>query len=275
MRGYYFFFLLFLPLTVAAQPDSNRTTYTIFHRVPKALMREDMETDRPDVTESPYTVDAGHIQYESDLVRWTHSEDEENRSNQYLFNPFMLKVGITQRIDFQAGLELYRLEYHKEHSDPEQHYGHPGSITLRLKTNITGNDSGKFTIAVMPYIKMPANVFFDHHRFEGGIIIPAEWKLSDKLGLGFQEEADMVAEEEDYEIQVLQSVVLSYDIGDKLKIIGETYCEYHFGNHTIENYINCALQFSPVKNFALDGGMLHGLQQGTEHQYYLGIAWRW
>lgn len=233
-----------------------------------------METDRPDVTESPYTVDAGHIQYESDLFRWEHTDDKGKRRNQYLFDPFIIKVGVTQRIDFQAGLELYRLEYHKEHEDPEEHYGNPGSLTFRLKTNIIGNDSGKFAIAIMPYIKAPTNAFFQHHRLEGGLIIPAEWKISEKLGLGFQEEADVVAEDEDYEVQILQSVVLSYDILDKLKLIGETYCEYHFGDHAIENYLNCALQFSPLKNFALDCGMLHGLQQGTEHHYYLGIAWR-
>jgi hypothetical protein len=33
----------------------------------------EMSTDRPDKTESPYTVDAGHFQFEADLVSFGYS----------------------------------------------------------------------------------------------------------------------------------------------------------------------------------------------------------
>src|SRR5262245_66185319 len=48
-----------------ALPD--KSIYDLFHPTPNELMRE-MSTDRPDQTESPYTVDAGHFQVEMDLV---------------------------------------------------------------------------------------------------------------------------------------------------------------------------------------------------------------
>ena len=41
--------------------------YNLFHPVPKNEMKE-MATDRPDVTESAYTVAPGHFQIESDLI---------------------------------------------------------------------------------------------------------------------------------------------------------------------------------------------------------------
>jgi hypothetical protein len=47
--------------------DPNKWQYNLFSPTPRALMR-DMSTDRPDKTESPYTVDAGHFQFEADLV---------------------------------------------------------------------------------------------------------------------------------------------------------------------------------------------------------------
>ncbi|SEH88045.1 transporter [Epilithonimonas hominis] len=49
--------------------------YSLFKPVPKEQMR-DMETDRPDVTESPYTIDAGHFQYETDMVRLIKDQSE-------------------------------------------------------------------------------------------------------------------------------------------------------------------------------------------------------
>lgn len=266
--------LLLAGLETSGQPQVA-AGYNLFHRVPKELMRKDMETDRPDVTETPYTVDAGHIQFESDLVRYKSAGKPEEHTYQYLFAPFTLKLGLSRQADIQVALESYRREYHDPASESEEHYGNCGSLSFRFKHNITGNDSGRFAIAVMPYVKLPANAFFEHHKPEGGLIFPAQLKVQEKLSIGFQEEVDIVAEDEDYELQGLQSLALSYDIVKQLKAIGETYCVYHFAGHKIENYANVALQFFPTDNFALDGGMIYGFQQGAEHHYYVGISWRW
>ena len=255
--------------------SGSSPVYNFFHQVPNEQMREEMETDRPDVTESPYTVDAGHIQFESDLFRYKFSNTAEEHRRQYLFAPFTMKLGLTQHTDFQLCLESYRSEYHKSDPEPGEHYNSCGSLMLRVKANLAGNDSGKFALAVMPYLKMPANSFFDHHKFECGIIIPAQWKIQDKLSVGFQEEIDLSAESEEYELQALQSLAFSYDMLDKWKLIGETYYIYHFPECRMENFINVALQFFPWSNFALDTGMLHGFRSGSEHHFYLGMAWRY
>ena len=57
----------------AASPD--KSTYNLFNPTPRELMRE-MSTDRPDQTESPYTVDAGHFQMEMDFVKATFDRDK-------------------------------------------------------------------------------------------------------------------------------------------------------------------------------------------------------
>ena len=46
------------PAADATRPP-DKSGYTLFQPVPRELMRE-MSTDRPDQTESAYTVDAGH-----------------------------------------------------------------------------------------------------------------------------------------------------------------------------------------------------------------------
>src|SRR5687767_2381830 len=66
---------------VSAQPPretsgrSDKSGYHLFDPTPRALMRE-MSTDRPDTTESPRTVDAGHFQLEMSFVDFTR-EDED------------------------------------------------------------------------------------------------------------------------------------------------------------------------------------------------------
>ena len=55
-------------------------------------MRE-MQTDRPDVTETPFTVDADYVQYETDLFRLEREKGEVNMRNTYYFNQGSIKIG--------------------------------------------------------------------------------------------------------------------------------------------------------------------------------------
>ena len=52
-----------------AKPDKNQ--YWLLYPTPPDQMRS-FSTDRPTKSNVPYTVDAGHSQYETDLVNVTH-----------------------------------------------------------------------------------------------------------------------------------------------------------------------------------------------------------
>jgi len=263
---------------VLAQRDSAtdrfNSRFSVFHPVPRALMREEMETDRPDITESPVTVDAGHFQLEADLVKLKRSRDGESGNRQMLLAPLTAKIGLTHSIDFQVAVETFRHEVKTEDGNKPQRYDACGSVTLRLKKNFYGNDDGKFAIAALPYIKLPSDKHFEHHLIEGGMIIPMRWKLSEKWTLGVQEEVDYVAEERGYDWQLLQSIAADYKITKSLKSMIETYATYGIREHHMENYINVALQLSVLKNLAVDIGSIQGFQKHTEHQYYAGFAVR-
>lgn len=271
-------FTLFVLVILACHADAREAesdSFTLFRPVPRNLMRTEMSTDRPDVTESPHTVDAGHIQYESDLVRFTREHKEGNKaSRQFLVDPFMLKVGLTGSIDFQLSFQAYRYEQHKDNGS-STHYGNMGSVSLRLKKNLFGNDDGALALALLPYVKLPTHSYFEHHKLEAGLIVPAEWTISGKWSVGVQEELDWLAEEEDYQARLLQSLVVKYELVKQLDLLAETYCEYEFSDKKYEQYINIALQYNMGKNLAFDAGFTNGIQKDTEHHYYMGIAWRW
>ena len=57
----------------ATSPVPDKSRFTLFNPTPRALMR-DMDTDRPDTTESPYTVDAGHVQIEFSLTEYARDD---------------------------------------------------------------------------------------------------------------------------------------------------------------------------------------------------------
>ncbi len=67
-------FSLAAPGAAAQETNSvppDKSGYNLFNPVPENLMRE-LSPDRPDETESPYTVDAGHYQLEMDFANFTY-----------------------------------------------------------------------------------------------------------------------------------------------------------------------------------------------------------
>src|SRR4051812_24541556 len=68
------------PIVAKPGPESRpqKEGYTVFNSTPEALLRG-LNTDRPDVTESPFTVDAGHFQTELSFVEYTYDYDHGSR----------------------------------------------------------------------------------------------------------------------------------------------------------------------------------------------------
>ena len=64
--------------------------YDLFHPVPGDEMRE-LSADRPDTTESPVTVDAGHVQIEASLFDWRR----DGRDDVYTAMATNFKIGLT------------------------------------------------------------------------------------------------------------------------------------------------------------------------------------
>src|ERR1700690_1895783 len=65
-----------VPDARAAEGTNNvpdKSQYNLFNPTPVKYMRE-LSPDRPDETESPYTVDAGHFQLEMDFANYTYNE---------------------------------------------------------------------------------------------------------------------------------------------------------------------------------------------------------
>jgi hypothetical protein len=63
----------------AGEGPVDKSQFHLFHPTPDALLRE-MATDRPDKTESAYTVDAGHFQVEMDLLSYTYDRSRDETS---------------------------------------------------------------------------------------------------------------------------------------------------------------------------------------------------
>ena len=90
--------------TNSVAPD--KSIYNLFNPVPENLMR-DLSPDRPDVTESPYTVDAGHYQLEMDFANFTYDKTDGTTTKAWDVGDFNFKAGLLNNVDVQFVYDNY------------------------------------------------------------------------------------------------------------------------------------------------------------------------
>jgi hypothetical protein len=158
---------------------------------PPPPLRE-LNTDRPDVTESPFTVDAGHLQLELDLVNYTRDAGEDRRVA-WGVAPLNLRLGVRENLE----LGLFVAPFRRDTVQPtggtsETHTGF-GDVTLRAKVNFWGNDGGGTALGLIADLKLPtATAGLGNGAVEGTMLVPVSlelgggWDLGAMTGAGFR-----------------------------------------------------------------------------------------
>lgn len=237
--------------------------YDLFHPVPAGQLR-DMSTDRPDTTESPYTVDAGHFQVEMSVVDFAQDRDRGSRTSTWSFGQMNLKAGLTPDSDIQFLFDTYSEVGHRP--------GGTGAlsgfsdITVRLKMNFWGNDGGRSALGLMPFISIPTGGGLSGRRLAGGLILPFAMSLSDRIELGLMGEVDLVPDDvgSGYEAEWVHSATLGFDLTDQLGLYLEAVGVAGSNGYDYEGYFNSGFTFALTRNFLLDTGLRMGLNHSAE-----------
>jgi Putative MetA-pathway of phenol degradation len=267
--------------TPVVQNPVDKSQFHLFNPTPVALLRE-LSTDRPDKTESPFTVDAGHFQIETDLVNFSYdrynSEHSRCRSEAYAFGTTNFKVGLCNNVDFQLVVETYQKVRTSSPGSVERNSGF-GDLTARLKWNLWGNDGGKTAFALMPFVKFPTNQDdLGNHAVEGGLILPLAIALPNGFDLGLMTEVDFAENStgSDYHAEWINTVTVGHSIVGNLG----GYVEF-FSLVTSESRapwvatLDLGLTYGLTANLQLDAGINIGLTRSADDlNPFVGVSWR-
>jgi hypothetical protein len=183
-----------------------------------------MSTDRPDTTESGYTVPAGMFQVEMSFFDYSRDADaiQGTSSDIWLYGQVNLKAGLTRSTDLQVIVNSHAVAGESERGDRTSTTGF-GDITVRLKQNLFGNDSGPAALALMPYITIPTHTKVSDESWAGGLIIPLSVTLTDRMVLGLMIEGDIVHDMDSngYDLEWLHSATLGFSLTEKLGLYVE------------------------------------------------------
>jgi hypothetical protein len=204
--------LMISPVQAQEMPDKSQ--YTMSNRPPRELLRP-LSPDRPDVTESPYTVDTGYYQVELDALGFKQDAGQEQVESLRVA-PMLLKLGLSNNVDFQVGFNPYNFTRTTlENGTIKEERSVVPDLTFRVKINLFGNDSGSTAFALLPFITVPIH---GSGRVEGGVVFPFATEIGGGWSLGSSASVNFFGNKADdgYHTEFLNTLVLGHDITDEL-----------------------------------------------------------
>ena len=259
----------------------DKSQYTLFNPTPKEKMRS-FNTDRPTKSNVPYTVDAGHFQWEGDILIYgfdNTSTPGTDITSWTIGNP-TFKAGILNNVDFEMGFSALNNIRSQTRSDGSSTaFTGFGDVTTRAKVNLFGNDGGSTALALIPFAKWPTAPQGVGNRFvEGGMAAP----LAVSLPLGFttilQGELDYLKNPNDagYHVNFPALINLNREVVPGVTAYAEIYANWSTHREVRDIYtLDFAVAWSPLPNFQMDIGINIGLNAAaTPYQIYFGLSQR-
>jgi hypothetical protein len=251
--------LLSLTLGAAAQETNtvrpDKGGYNLFNPVPGQLMRE-LNSDRPDETESPYTVDAGHGQWEMDFASFTYDKADGTTTRAWDAGDFNLRIGLLNQLELSLIFDNYLKVRTEDPSGKSSTQSGVGDFTTRLKINLWGDDGGKTAFALLPFVKFPTSTDgLGNNAVEGGVIFPLAVSLPHDFDLSLETAASLMknAGNGGYHEEFIASASVDHPIIGKLSGFVEFFSNFSTQSHS--GWVGTAdagLEYLVTKNIQLD-----------------------
>ena len=259
--------------SVSAQQekDTAKSSYHLFNPTPHQQMRG-FETDRPDATESPITLDAGHFQYETDLFKSEKIKTDGVKTISSFYNAANIKLGITNSLDLQLTAETFTTNVVKTTGGRTSTSGF-GGLSVRIKKNLWGNEGGKTALSLLPFINLPVH---PSEKISGGIIFPFAVSFHNGWDFGGQIEIDLVNGEvnSNYHVDYSISATTSHLITKNLDFFFEVLASRNNDIKIFEYFFDGGFVYNLRKNVNLDTGVYYGLKKISPKTFFVGLSFR-
>jgi len=240
-----------------------------------------MSTARPSKSDNSYTIDSGRIQIETSLYSFDKTKTTDSRTtNQSFLNSTALRIGITQSSEFEIITTpiIWRKQKDLQSGSTQSSNGFVDT-TLRLKYNFIGNDSGNFSIAAIPFFKIPTNSNNLANNYnEGGISIPMELALKNGYSLTYNPQTLILKRSDtlNYKPVFVNIFVIGKSFNNNLS----GYIEYYHSqipenSKHFQQTLDFGVVYALTKNITIDGAMNFGLSNdSSDLEMMFGGAYR-
>ena len=276
---------LALPIAAAAQqapPPPDKSGFTLFDPTPTADLRP-FCVDRPTKSTSPCTVDAGHVQIETDLADVTYDRSGGATMTTWLIADPTLKLGLANTLDVELSIAPVEIVTVRDRATGRSsRQSGVGDLFARLKWSLIGDDGGAVGFALVPYIKAPtASAGLGDGAVEGGLIAPLSVNLPMNVQLVTDPEVDLVRDAVGggHHVNTSGLIGLSRPISKAVTLSVELWSDIDFdpAGRTTQVSADLGAAWIPPSrpNIQFDGGVNLGLNNRTPGlQAYVGVSRR-
>jgi hypothetical protein len=262
--------------------SADKSAYSIFNPTPDYLLR-DMTTDRPDTTESPFTVDAGRVQVETNVFAFARSRPDDDGvvTDSYELVNANARIGITRDTEIGFVWQAYGIA-RSRHADPALSFRDEGigGLDVRGKVNLWGNDAfarpGDTALALLPFLTLPTDDDngISPEDVEGGLLVPFAVNLPRGFGLGIN--AGVLRLKDDdasgYHTDYVATAALSYEWSDALGTYYEVATQFGEADIVV---LGTGATYALGPNVQLDVGVNVGLTRDADRfNPFVGISTR-
>lgn len=235
-----------------------------------------MRTDRPDVTESGYSVAPGFFQVEMSFFDYERDRAGPDRLDSWIYGQINFKYGLTTNNDIQVVFDTHTVNRAIGADDEREITSGFGDVTLRLKHNLWGNDSGRSALSVMPFITMPTGSELSAEAWAGGVVMPFAMTLNDRFSLGSMGQVDLVPDGETHghDLEFLATVCLGLTLTERWGTYSELIISA--GEDTDAQLRSATgVTFAVTDDFVLDAGVRIGLNRAApDLGVFSGVSFR-
>lgn len=257
----------------------------LFNPTPDDQLRP-MTTERPSKTDSAYSLDAGRVQVETNLFGYVRNDDCTDGTctdtrQRYFGGSTNLRIGLLDNTDIQFITDLYReINLHDETADTTSKRSGIGDTQVRLKVNLIGNDpSTDFSLAVLPYVKIPTNQDdMGNDRYEGGIGLPFNLNFDGGWSLGGMTQYNLISQPDEtgYDSAYANSLIVGKSFAEKWSGYTEVYTyKADQSGARWQNTAGVGAIYSVTDNFKVDANLHLGLSDAADDtNFFVGTAYR-
>ena len=231
--------------------------------LPGLVAAQEIQTDRPDETELPTTIEMSHVQIESGF-----SFEREGEAKNYGVPELVVRYGVFKNFEFRIEDDL-RIADENGKSD----FG-IDPVVLGIKYHILDHKGLAPDIGLLGRVSIPwlADAAFKENYYSPEIRLLLQHELSKTCHLSYNAGVHWTAEnaKEEY----IYTCSADHSITKKLKLFVETY-GFALPKHHAENTADAGLLFLVSKNFQLDVVMGSGIMHHFSDKFAeIGFSYR-
>ena len=266
----------------ASPPKPDKNSYNLFDPTPDDQLRQ-FSPDRPGKSHSAQTVDAGHVDIETELWNdtWDHWSDSGTTRAYTLANP-EIRLGVTNNAEFDVSVPLYNVQVTKT---PKTQQGTSiqgvGDLLVGGKVNIFGNDGGDQSLGLLGFTKIPTAVTgLGNNMAEFTLNIPFNTTLPDRFSLTVEPAFDLLrnADKQGYQGDYQFIVSLNHPIYQDIVAASlELALDFH-GDHNSghQHTLDPTITWLVTPTLQLDAGTYIGLSKASPDVItYVGLSVRY